>query len=150
MNTYWALSVETSVCVPNIRSWSGSLQSDCTKYFSSTRQILLLWPNKRWWDGRFDLLFGLVVRVPGYRSRGPCSIPGATRFSEKYWVWNGVHSASRVQLNMEEIVAGPVYKSENTAVGISCADHATPSIRNRRYNLADKRRSLGRYISVAD
>jgi hypothetical protein len=25
---------------------------------------------------------GLVVRVPGYRSRGPGSIPGATRFSE--------------------------------------------------------------------
>jgi hypothetical protein len=30
-----------------------------------------------------DRLFGLVVRVPGYRSRGPCSIPSATRFSEK-------------------------------------------------------------------
>jgi hypothetical protein len=30
-----------------------------------------------------DLLCGLVVRVPGYRSRGPGSIPGATRFSEK-------------------------------------------------------------------
>jgi hypothetical protein len=30
-------------------------------------------------------LFGevLVVRVPGYRSRGPSSIQGATRFSEK-------------------------------------------------------------------
>jgi hypothetical protein len=26
---------------------------------------------------------GLVVRVPGYRSRGSGSIPGATRFSEK-------------------------------------------------------------------
>jgi hypothetical protein len=26
---------------------------------------------------------GLVVTVPGYRSRGPGSIPGATRFSEK-------------------------------------------------------------------
>jgi hypothetical protein len=30
-----------------------------------------------------DLLCGLVVRVPGYRSRGPVSIPEATRFSEK-------------------------------------------------------------------
>jgi hypothetical protein len=28
-------------------------------------------------------LCGLVVRVPGYRSRGSGSIPGATRFSEK-------------------------------------------------------------------
>jgi hypothetical protein len=30
-----------------------------------------------------DSLCGLVMRVPGYRSRGPGSIPGATRFSEK-------------------------------------------------------------------
>jgi hypothetical protein len=30
-----------------------------------------------------DQLCGLVVRVPGYRSRGTVSIPGATRFSEK-------------------------------------------------------------------
>jgi hypothetical protein len=41
-----------------------------------------------------DRLCGLVVTVPGYRSRGPGSIPGATRFSEMLWVWNGVHSAS--------------------------------------------------------
>jgi hypothetical protein len=27
-----------------------------------------------------DRLYGLVVSVPGYRSRGPGSIPGATRF----------------------------------------------------------------------
>jgi hypothetical protein len=30
-----------------------------------------------------DHLCGLVVRVPGYRSRVPGSIPGVTRFSEK-------------------------------------------------------------------
>jgi hypothetical protein len=30
-----------------------------------------------------DRLFGLVVRVPGYRSRGPGSIPGTTRLSVK-------------------------------------------------------------------
>jgi hypothetical protein len=28
-------------------------------------------------------LYGVVVRVLGYRSRGPGSIPGTTRFSEK-------------------------------------------------------------------
>jgi hypothetical protein len=33
-----------------------------------------------------------VVRIPGYRSRGPSSIPGATRFSEKQQVLTGVHS----------------------------------------------------------
>jgi hypothetical protein len=30
-----------------------------------------------------DRLCGLAIRVPGYISRGPGSIPGATRFSEK-------------------------------------------------------------------
>jgi hypothetical protein len=30
-----------------------------------------------------DSLFDQVVRVPGCRSRGPGSIPGATRFSKK-------------------------------------------------------------------
>jgi hypothetical protein len=39
-------------------------------------------------------LCGLVVRVPGYRSRGPGSIYGTTRFSEKQWFWKGVHSAT--------------------------------------------------------
>jgi hypothetical protein len=32
---------------------------------------------------RITILCGLVFRVPGYRSRGPGSIPGAIRFSEK-------------------------------------------------------------------
>jgi hypothetical protein len=41
-----------------------------------------------------DRLCDLVVRVPGYRSRGPGSIPDTTRFSEKQWVRNRVRSAS--------------------------------------------------------
>jgi hypothetical protein len=32
---------------------------------------------------KIDRLCGLVVRVLGYRSGGPASIPGTTRFSEK-------------------------------------------------------------------
>jgi hypothetical protein len=57
-----------------------------------------------------DRLCGLVVRAPGYRSRGPDSIPGANRFSEKLWVWNGVHSASWVQFSsyLKEEVAAEV------------------------------------------
>jgi hypothetical protein len=31
----------------------------------------------------YDRLCGLVVRVPGYRYKGPDSIPDATRFSDK-------------------------------------------------------------------
>jgi hypothetical protein len=34
-------------------------------------------------DSKICVLCGLVVRVPGYRSRGPASFSGATRFSEK-------------------------------------------------------------------
>jgi hypothetical protein len=56
-----------------------------------------------------DSLCGLVVRVPGYRSRGPGSILGATKCSEK-WVWNRVHSASLVRLRsyLKEKVAAAV------------------------------------------
>jgi hypothetical protein len=35
------------------------------------------------YDLRNDRLCGLVVRVLGYRSGGPGSIPGTTRFSER-------------------------------------------------------------------
>jgi hypothetical protein len=68
---------------------------------------------------RCDCLCDPVVSVPCYRSRGPGSISGATRFSEKQWVWNGVHSASWVQLRsyLEENVSAPVLNVENTAVG---------------------------------
>jgi hypothetical protein len=45
-----------------------------------------------------DRLWDLLVRVPGYRSRGLGLIPCTTRFSEKQWVWNVVQSASWVQL----------------------------------------------------
>jgi hypothetical protein len=38
--------------------------------------------NTAFWNIK-PCLCGLVVRVPGYRSRGPDSIPNATRFSEK-------------------------------------------------------------------
>jgi hypothetical protein len=78
-------------------------------------------------------LCGIVVRVPGYRSRDPGSIPSATRSSEKYWVWNRVHSALWVQLRsyLEEKVVAPVKKSKNTAVGIRHTDHMAPSICKR-------------------
>jgi hypothetical protein len=78
----------------------------------------------------FNCLCGLVVRVSGYRSRGPGSILGATRFSEELWVWNGVHSASRVQLRncLKEKERLRPTKSRY-GVGNRRADHGTPSTR---------------------
>jgi hypothetical protein len=62
-----------------------------------------------------------VVRVPGYRSRGPGQIPGTTIFSEKSCVWNGPLSlASAIEEPFEEKVA---------AGGIRRTDHVAPYIR---------------------
>jgi hypothetical protein len=59
---------------------------------------------------KVDRLCGLVVRILGYRSESPGSIPGATRFCEKWWAWNGAHLASWVQLRnfLKQKVAAPV------------------------------------------
>jgi hypothetical protein len=51
---------------------------------------------------------------------------------------------------LEDIVAVPVKKTENTTGGIRCADHATPSIGKSWHYFAKKRRSLGRHSSLAD
>jgi hypothetical protein len=51
---------------------------------------------------------------------------------------------------LEEIVAAPVKKTENTTGGIRCADHATPSIRKSWYYFAKTRRSLSRHSLLAD
>jgi hypothetical protein len=78
-----------------------------------------------------------VVRVLGYRSGGPVSIPGTTRFSEGKKKRKTVVGLERGPLSLvsttEELldrkVAAPVSKIENTAEGIRHADHVAPSIR---------------------
>jgi hypothetical protein len=50
----------------------------------------MIFSNISYCDVYDDRLCGLVVRVPGYRSRGPGSIPGATRFS---WEPEGLERA---------------------------------------------------------
>jgi hypothetical protein len=79
--------------------------------------------------GNGDRLCGLVVRVLGYRSGGPGSIPGTTR---KKGVGVERSPLSLVSTNEELLdrkAAAPVYKTENTAVGIRHADHVAPFIR---------------------
>jgi hypothetical protein len=50
-------------------------------YFSNTKEDSTAFPECV--CIAYDCLCGLVVKVPGYRLRGPGSSPGATRFSEK-------------------------------------------------------------------
>jgi hypothetical protein len=98
-----------------------------------------------------DRLCGLLVRVSGYRSRRPGSIPCDTRFSEKWWVWNGVHSASWVQLRSYLGEKSSGYDLENRDYDLRESATLTtrhPSIRRSWCNFVDKRRSLGRYKST--
>jgi hypothetical protein len=82
-----------------IHIWNGRKKAAVTNNISI---IIHIAPHKMYWNLQLkqnfskhnELLCGRVVRVPGYRSRGPDSIPSTASFSEMYWVWNGVHSAS--------------------------------------------------------
>jgi hypothetical protein len=76
-----------------------------------------------------DRLCGLVVRVLGYRSGGPGSIPGTTRKKIVGLEWGPLSLVNTTEELLERKVAAPVYKIENTAVGIRHADHVAPSIR---------------------
>jgi hypothetical protein len=57
---------------------------------------------------------------------------------------------STTEEQLDRKVAAPVWKTENTAVGIRHADHVASSIRKVGNHFADKRRSLGQYSLLAD
>jgi hypothetical protein len=70
-----------------------------------------------------------VVRVIGYRSGGPGSIPGTIK-KEVVGLERGPLSlVSTTEELIDRKVAVPVQKAENTAVGIRRADHVAPFIR---------------------
>jgi hypothetical protein len=58
---------------------------------------------------RVDRLCGLVVRVLGYRSGGPCSIPGITRGEKVVGLQRGLLSlVSTTEELLDRKVAAPV------------------------------------------
>jgi hypothetical protein len=67
------------------------------------------------------------------RSRGPGSIPGATRFSEK-WIWNGAHSASWIQLRsyLEEKSSGSGLESRTLTAWNPLSAKAVTKFANKR------------------
>jgi hypothetical protein len=84
-----------------------------------------------------DRLCGLVVGVPGYRSR----VPGFySLLYQIFWEVVGLERGPLRLMKTNEELLG----RKNTDLGIRCADHATPSIRKVGTNFADKRRSLAR------
>jgi hypothetical protein len=100
-----------------------------------------------------DCLCGLVVRVPGYRSRGPGL---DSRSYQILWEVVGLEGDSLSLVSItEELLERKSSDSRSRkprlmAVGIRCAEHATPSISKIGTNFTDKRRSVGRYSSFAD
>jgi hypothetical protein len=71
-----------------------------------------------------DRLCDLVVKVLGYWSGGPGSIPGTTRKKKVVGLEQGEYN-----WGADRKVAAPVLKIENTAIGIRHVDHVAPSIR---------------------
>jgi hypothetical protein len=80
---------------------------------------------------RKNRLCGLVVRGLGYRSGGPCSIPGTTRKKVVGLERGSLSLVSATEELLDRKVAAPVYKTENAAVEIRHADHVAPSIRKK-------------------
>jgi hypothetical protein len=79
---------------------------------------------------RCDRLCGLVVRVPGYRSRDPgFESPTLLDFLRSSGSGSGSTQPSEDELLEWKSSGSGSIKPILTAVGIRCADHATPSIR---------------------
>jgi hypothetical protein len=102
-------------------------------------------------------LCGLVVRVHGYKSGGPGSIPGTTRLSEKK-KGKQVVGLERGPLSLvsttEELLgrksSGSCLEKREYGLGIRHADHVAPLSAKAVNHSAEKRWSLGRYSSLAD
>jgi hypothetical protein len=80
---YEILGTQVKGLVPFRYATFWSQKENCDKRRPNKNVVALETSIKQGTALSSDRLCGLVVRVPGYRSRGPGSIPVATRFSEK-------------------------------------------------------------------
>jgi hypothetical protein len=69
INTRWNVVAKEGLVIPILGMYCVSCEVRNELYIRYLKKV--------------DRLCGLVIRVPGYRSRGPGSIPNASRFSEK-------------------------------------------------------------------
>jgi hypothetical protein len=93
-----------------------------------------------------DRLCDLVVRVLGYRSGGPSSIPGTTRKKNVVGLERGPLSlVSTTEELLDRKVEAPVYKTENTAGGIRHADHVARFIR-KSWQLLRRQAAVARSV----
>jgi hypothetical protein len=100
-----------------------------------------------------DRLCGLVVRVLGYRSGGPGSIPGITRKKKRVvgLERGALNLVSTTEELLDRKVAASVWKTERIrperTVTLTTRHPLPAQVGNR---FADKRRSQARYSSLAD
>jgi hypothetical protein len=90
-----------------------------------------------------------VVRVLGYRSGGPGSIPGTTREKKVVVMERGPLSlVSTTEELLDRKVAAPDRRTENTAVGIRHADHVAPSI-HKSWQSLRRQAAVARLVQFA-
>jgi hypothetical protein len=79
-------------------------QNPVTEYMKK----VILWPSLNDHAHSLDRLCGLVVRVLGYRSEGPGSIPGTTRKKSSGSVRGPISLVSTTEELLDKKVAAPV------------------------------------------